>query len=123
MAIIFRPPGQPTTPEAAVAAAFQAQAIVPEHVVVSVLDEEINTWTWRLDADAPAVIDTDVVTVDGLICDSIWRPVGPADRPQIHQGIITDSEQGWLVAVGDGESEDDLVLAVREHLDTLEADR
>lgn len=116
MSIIIGPLLVPSTPEDAVVAAFKRHDLADEHVVVEVLDQDIGVWTWRLTADAPKVLDSEVVTVEGVVGDDgMWRPTAPAGHPSIEHGIVVASEFGWLVVVrNQHKADEDLVQAAQD---------
>ena len=105
----------PDSPEQAVALAFLADGLRPEHVLAVAIDGEGQAWRWTLLDEAPSLADAEVTTFDAD--ERRGRPVPARPRhPVIAAGVVVDTEeQGFVVVTGsDSFIDQDLVDEARQ---------
>ena len=105
----------PDRPEEAVAHAFQAEGVLPEHVAAEVLDAEGYAWRWRLREGAPPVVDSETTAFDVVKRRGLVVPVRP-HHPAIEHGVaVDDSEIGWVVVTAaEGYTDEELVAEAEQ---------
>lgn len=90
---------RPDTPEKAVASAFTAHGVRPEHVEAERIGGEDDAWRWRLTPDAPVILDDEITTFDVQRMRGLLVP-SRARHPSIERGVAADLDPvGWVIVV------------------------
>ncbi len=112
----------PTTPQEAVAAAYEDQGLLVEHVVVEAVEPDV--WRWHLTAGAPVLVHDDVWQLDPDDAVAETEGEDALGLPEVDAGIVHESQdRGWIVVCSemDDVDEEDLVDEARQAVRDFEA--
>jgi hypothetical protein len=112
---------KPGTPEEAVASAFNAAGVRPEHVEAEAIEGEPDAWRWTLAEGAPAILDDEITRFDIQEVRGLLVPINP-HHPNIEHGVAADLDSvDWVVIVAtDDVDETALVAEARQFAWDLE---
>ena len=111
-----------SAPEA-VARAFQVEGLLVEHVAVEAIQGPAGAgaFRWWLRDGAPSIVDREIISFDVHEHRGVLTPTNPR-HPTIDQGVVVETDEGWVIATGDESEADQIEMALR-HAPDLEAVR